>query len=306
MKALVFCNNIQSAQIIFELIRRRIFSGIVIPSSNSELINEISNSGYVESTKMFLVDHNNDSEIIDVLNDTQADVCIVATFPKIFSQEIIDIPKLGFFNFHYGLLPKYRSADPVFWQIKNREKQAGVGVIKMDASIDGGAIVLEKKFPLEPYDTYGILLQKSVAVACQLLAEFIDALTSENIISKAQNLNGSVYLPKPTLKDVSIDWKQMSMGDVVATVNAGNPWNRGAIAEYEGEKIRIVQVSPAKYNKDLPDNPGKIILANQQHGVFVVCKNKELIRIETIHSSIGYNSGGMILTAGIKEGKLFE
>lgn len=306
MKALVFCNNIQSAQIIFELIRRRIFLGIVIPSSNSELVNEISNSGYVESTKMFVVDHNNDSEIINVLNIKQADVCIVATFPKIFSQAILDIPKLGFFNFHYGLLPKYRSADPVFWQIKNGEKQAGVSVIKMDASIDGGAIVLEKKFPLEPYDTYGILLHKSVAVACQLLAEFIDALTSENIVYKPENLNGSVYLPKPSLKDVSIDWKQMSMSEVVATVNAGNPWNRGAITRYEGEEIRIVQVSPAKYDKELPDEPGKIILANQQYGVFVICKNRELIRIETIHSSIGYNSGGMILTAGIKEGKTFK
>ncbi|NOQ26216.1 MAG: hypothetical protein GQ564_12705 [Bacteroidales bacterium] len=305
MKTLVFCNNIQSAQIIFELIRRRIFSGIVIPSSNSELVNEISSSGYVESTKMFVVDHNNDSEIIDVLNDTQSNVCIVATFPKIFSQEIIDIPELGFFNFHYGILPKYRSADPVFWQIKNEENQAGVSVIKMDASIDGGAIVLMKKFPLEPYDTYGILLHKSVAVACQLLAEFIDALTSEKIVYKPQNLNGSVYLPKPTLKDVTIDWKQMSMSEVVAMINAGNPWNRGAITRYEGEEIRIVQVSPAKYNKDLPDDAGKIILANQQYGVFVVCKNKELIRIETIHSAVGYNSGGMILTTGIKEGKLF-
>ncbi|MBE9469211.1 MAG: hypothetical protein IMY72_12935 [Bacteroidetes bacterium] len=306
MKALVFCNNIQSAQIIFELIRRRIFSGIVISSSNSELVNEISNSGYVESTKMFIVDHNNDSEIIDVLNNTKPDVCIVATFPKIFSQAILDIPSLGFYNFHYGLLPKYRSADPIFWQIKNGENQAGVSVIKMDASIDGGAIILEKKFPLELYDTYGLLLHKSVAIACQLLSEFLDALSSENIISKAQNLNGSVYLTKPTLKDVSINWKEMTMSEVVATVNAGNPWNRGAIAEYEGEKIRIVQVSPAKYNKDLPDVPGKIILANQQYGVFVVCKNKELIRIETILSAVGYHSGGMILTAGIKEGNKFK
>lgn len=306
MKVLVFCNNIQSAQIIFELIRRRIFSGIVIPSSNIELVNEISNSGYVESTKMFIVNHNKDNEIINVLSSTQPDVCIVATFPKIFSNKIIDIPRLGFFNFHYGLLPKYRSADPVFWQIKNGEKQAGVSVIKMDTSIDGGAIVLEKKFPLEPYDTYGILLLKSVAAACQLLAEFLDALTTENIITKPQNLNGSVYLPKPSLKDVSIDWKHMSMSEVVATVNAGNPWNRGALTRYEGEEIRIVQVSPAKYNKELPDDVGKIILANQEYGVFVVCKNRELIRIETIHSSIGYNTGGMILTAGIKEGKTFK
>jgi len=66
-----------------------------------------------------------------------------------------------------------------------------------------------------------------------------------------------------------------------------------------------VQVSPAKYDKELPDDSGKIILANQQYGIFVVCKNKELLRIEITHSSFGYHSGGMIFTTGINEEKSF-
>ncbi|MBI9068861.1 MAG: hypothetical protein JEZ09_16310 [Salinivirgaceae bacterium] len=302
MKTLVFCNNIQSAQIIFELIRRRLFSGLVVPSSNKELIQEIADSGYLEPGKLFTPNLKDDNELIDILQKVQADVCLVITFPKIFSQEILDIPRLGFYNFHYGLLPKYRSADPIFWQIKNQEKLAGVTVLKMNGSIDGGPILLEDKFPIEPYDTYAMLLHKSVVASCQILNQLVDLLLSEKIKTKQQELKGSKYLPKPTLKDVTIDWKNMTMSEIVATVNAGNPWNRGAIAEYEGEKIRIVQVSPAKYNKDLPDDPGKIILANQQYGVFVVCKNRELIRIETIHSALGYHSGGMILTTGITEG----
>lgn len=305
MKTLVFCNNIQSAQIIFELIRRRFFSGLVIPSSNKDLIQEINDSGYVEPGKLFAPDLKDDNEIIDILTKVQPDVCLVITFPKIFSQAILDIPRLGFYNFHYGLLPKYRSADPIFWQIKNQEKIGGVTVIKMDGSIDGGPILLEEKFPIEPYDTYAMLLHKSVVMTCQMLNKVVDLIQSEKIETKPQDLSVSKYLPKPTLKDVSINWKEMTMSEIVATVNAGNPWNRGAITEYEGEQIRIVQVSPAKYDKELPDAPGKIILANQQYGIFVVCKNKELLRIEITHSSFGYHSGGMILITGIKEGKLF-
>ena len=305
MKTLVFCNNIQSAQIIFELIRRRFFSGLVIPSSNKELIQEISDSGYVEPGKLFTPNINIDNEIIDILQKVQPDVCLVITFPKIFSQAILGIPRLGFYNFHYGLLPNYRSADPIFWQIKNREKFGGVSVLKMDSSIDGGPILFEEKFPIEQYDTYAMVLHKSVIVTCQILNQVIGLLQSEKIESKQQELKGSKYLPKPTLKDVSINWKEMTMSEIVATVNAGNPWNRGAITEYEGEQIRIVQVSPAKYDKELPDEPGKIILANQQYGVFVVCKNRELLRIEITHSSFGYHSGGMILTTGVKEGRLF-
>lgn len=305
MKTLVFCNNIQSAQIIFELIRRRLFSGLVIPSSNKELIQEISDSGYIEPDKLFTPDLKEDNEIIGILKKVQPTVCLVITFPKIFSQEILNIPKLGFYNFHYGLLPKYRSADPIFWQIKNREKFGGVTVLRMDNSIDGGSILLEDKFQIEPYDTYAMLLHKSVVATCQILNQVVDLLLSEKIETKQQELKGSKYYPKPSLKDVSINWKEMTMSEIVATVNAGNPWNRGAIAEYEGEKIRIVQVSPAKYDKELPDEPGKIILANQQYGIFVVCKNRELLRIEITHSSFGYHSGGMILATGIKEGNLF-
>lgn len=55
----------------------------------------------------------------------------------------------------------------------------------------------------------------------------------------------------------------MRMSEFVATVNAGNPWNRGSIEQCKGDEIRIVQVSPAKYDKKLPDEPGKIKIANQ-------------------------------------------
>ncbi len=305
MKTLVFCNNIQSAQIIFELIRKRLFYGLVIPSSNKELIQEISNSGYVEPGKLFTPSLKDDNELIDILQKVQPDVCIVITFPKIFSEAVLDIPRLGFYNFHYGLLPKYRSADPIFWQIKNQEKFGGVTVLKMDSLVDGGPILLEKKFPIEQFDTYAMLLHKCVVATCQILNQVIDLLLSEKIETNLQDISGFKYFPKPTLKDVSINWKEMAMSEIIATVNAGNPWNRGAIAEYEGEQFRIVQVSPAKYNKELPDDPGKIILANQQYGIFVVCKNRELLRIEITHSSFGYHAGGMILTTGIKEGKIF-
>jgi len=305
MQALVFCNNIQSAQVIFELIRRREFAGIVIPSSNNKLIQEILNSAYVEPDKLH-APSNGDNEIVEILNKVKPDVCLVFSYPKIFSQDIIDLPKLGFYNFHYGLLPKYRSGDPIFWQIKNKEKFGGLTVLKMDRSIDGGAIVMVEKISIQSYDSYGLLLQKSVVLACQVLNGFMDCLLSGKLDYKPQNLNGSKYLPKPKLKDVTIDWKTMSMREIAAVVNAGNPWNRGAITQFEGEEIRIVQVSPANYDQELPNTPGKIILANPQYGVFVVCKDRELLRIETIYSSVGYNSGGMILSAGIQEGKSFD
>lgn len=306
MKVLLFCNNIQSAQIVFELIRNRVFAGIVIPDFNEELIHDISESGYVEPSKLFTVNVANDDEIIRIINTVTPDVGMVVTFPKIFSASIINIPRLGFYNFHYGILPEYRSADPIFWQIKNGEKFGGVTIIKMNSEIDGGDILLEEKIPIEPYDSYAVLLNKSVAIACHIVDPFLSLINQKDTGYKTQDKSVSKYFPRPQLADVCIDWSTMEMNEIMATVNAGNPWNRGAIATFEGEKIRIVQVSPAKYDKELPDIPGKIVFANEQYGVFVICKNGGLLRIDTVYSNLGYNSGGMILRTGIIEGKIFQ
>lgn len=305
MKILLFCNDLQSAQITFELIKHRVLAGIVVPSSNIELISEIAKSGYVEDKQLFTPDTKNINEIREILNNIKPDAGLIATFPLIFPKNIYSIPPLGFYNFHYGILPKYRSANPIFWQIRNGEKQGGVSVIKIDDTIDGGPLVMQEKFAIEAYDNYSVVLQKSVILAIHLIEPFINKLISGDMELSVQEQAQASYYSKPTINDVRIDWQTMDANEIMATVNAGNPWNRGAITTFNGEEIRIIQVSPARYDKELPDEPGKIVLANLQYGVFVLCKNKELLRIDTIYSNQGYHSGGMILTTGIKEGEIF-
>ncbi len=306
MKVLLFCNEINSAQIVFELIKLRVFSGIAVPPENTELIKEIYDSGYVQDNQLFTPDPKNDNEILEIVNRVQPDVGLIATFPRIFPEKIYTAPTLGFYNIHYGALPKYRSANPVFWQIKNGEKYGGVTIMKVDNSIDGGPVLLKEKFPIDPFDNYAMVLQKSVIIACQLVAPLIDTLSGGNLELEPQDQIVKSYFPKPKLKDVCIDWQNMSMAEITATINAGNPWNRGALTTFEGQEIRIVQVSPAKYDKELPEEPGKVFFVDAQQGTFVLCKNKELLRIDTIYSHFGYSTGSMLLCAGFKEGKTFN
>lgn len=83
------------------------------------------------------------------------------------------------------------------------------------------------------------------------------------------------YYAKPKLKDVIIDWLQMSMEEIIATVNAANPWNKGAITNFAGEEVRILQVSPANIDNTLPNDPGIIYFVDDKQSVFVVCKYQE-------------------------------
>lgn len=306
MKILLFCNEINSAQIVFELIKLRVFSGIVVPPENIELIKKISDSGYVQDNQLFTPDPKNDNEILEVINSVQPNVGLIATFPRIFPKKIYNVPPLGFYNIHYGTIPKYRSANPVFWQIKNGEKYGGITIMKVDNSIDGGPVLLKEKFPIDPFDNYTMVLHKSVIMACQLVAPLIDKLSAGNLELEPQDQIVKTYFPKPELKDVSIDWQNMSMAEITATINAGNPWNKGAITSFEGQELRIIQASPAKYDKELPEEPGKVFFADAQHGTFVLCKNRELLRIDTIYSHLGYSTGAMLLCAGLKEGIFFN
>jgi methionyl-tRNA formyltransferase len=305
MKVLLFCNDLQSAHIAFELIRLRHFAGIVVPVNNKPLIAEIRNSGYVQDCDLFTPDPKSDAELHQILDSVNPDLGLIATFPRILPKAIFTKPRLGFYNMHYGLLPKYRSANPIFWQIRNGEKVGGVSIIQVDATIDGGPVAMSEEFPIEPYDNYAVVLQKSVMVACQMVEPLMNGIVSGTLVPAHQDNADASYFGKPQLANVTIDWKNMPMSEIVATVNAGNPWNRGAITTFEGQEIRLIQVSPAQYNQELPNNPGEIILANVQHGVFVLCKNKELLRLDIIYTNLGYHSGGMMLSTGIQEGKSF-
>ncbi len=304
MKALVFCNNKEAAQIVFELIRKRVFAGIVVPATNTELINVIKSSGYIADNQMYTPDLEKEEELIDILNNVKPDVCLTLTFPLKFSSNLLKIPKLGFYNFHFGRLPEFRSADPIFWQIRKGVKMAGLYVHKMVEKIDAGPILFKEDFPINYIDTYGSLLHKSAALTCIKIDEIIQLIEDEDVKLTPQSFETTTYYPKPGIADVSIDWQNMDMEEITATVNACNPWNKGALTYLEGQEIKILQVTPANIDAELPDQPGLVFHSDDKQGAFVVCKGKQLIRIDAIYTELGYVFGGRLANFGINNGKI--
>ena len=306
MKVLVFCNNKSAAQIVFELIRKRVFAGIVLPAENTELINDILDSGYIQEQQLFTLALENCTELIEIVKSVNPDVCFTLTFPLIFKKEILDIPSQGFYNFHFGKLPEYRSADPIFWQIRNREKTGGLCVHKMNSRIDAGPVLFQEGIPIHSTDTYGSLLHKSAVLSSIKVGEILKLIEAEDGKLITQNPKGSKYYPKPKLEDVNIDWKNMESAEIIATINAANPWNKGAITTISGEEIRILQATPVNYDKELPDQPGLVFYADEKQGVFVICKDQQLLRIDAIYTPLGFSFGGRILSYGLIKGKVFE
>src|SRR5688572_11570141 len=85
--------------------------------------------------------HELSEKLKDWLESKEPDIVFVFTFSYKIPEPLFDIPRFGFYNFHFGLLPRYRGADPVFWQIRNGESNGGITVHRMDKNFDTGPIL---------------------------------------------------------------------------------------------------------------------------------------------------------------------
>ena len=99
-------------------------------------------------------------EAMEELKKYPADVYIVAAFGQILSQEILDLPKYGCLNIHASLLPKYRGASPIQRVIIDGETETGVTIMQMNAGLDTGDMLYQKKIPITSEDTFETLHDK--------------------------------------------------------------------------------------------------------------------------------------------------
>lgn len=97
------------------------------------------------------------------------DIFLVISYGKIIPQTWLDIPKIGTFNIHFSLLPKYRGALCISEAIKNMDKETGVTLMKMDAQLDHGPILAQEKIAIDITDDTATLNTKLTQLAMQLL-----------------------------------------------------------------------------------------------------------------------------------------
>lgn len=81
----------------------------------------------------------------DLLTNQKIDLCFLFAYGEIIPQELLHIPRLGFWNIHLSLLPKYRGASPVIYPLIMGDQETGITIIKMDELLDHGSIVVQKK-----------------------------------------------------------------------------------------------------------------------------------------------------------------
>ncbi|HEY0679339.1 MAG TPA: formyltransferase family protein [Chitinophagaceae bacterium] len=238
--------------------------------------------------------------------ELRADVVFVFTFPFKIPSSVLGKPANGFINFHFGLLPQYRGADAIFWQIRNREKEGGISVHKMNGEYDKGPLYLVSKIPIHSSDTYGIHLLNLSMAAVQAAQKTVELLGMDNFQVTEQDESFATYYHRPTLSDLVIDWEKPAP-DIIALINAANPWNKGAVTFLNQYPIKIISASViTDANYFSGDNPpGAIVMADQNKGCFVRTGSGELVTLDILYCNDSFITGIQFVKLGITTGMQF-
>jgi methionyl-tRNA formyltransferase len=220
-----------------------------------------------------------DTSFLTRLQDCNAALFITASYGKILPAKVLTIPSLFSINIHPSLLPEYRGADPLFWQIAHRVQKTGVTLFQMLPSLDNGPILKQESFPLEENDTYESLEKKAIQCGITLLEQLLEDIQNNRPLHPVkQPLQCSFYARKRTSADEQIQWDS-SAKEIDAFIRAFPP-DVAAYTWFKEKRVKILQATIGSIPPINNTKPGHIVLHEKK--VYVVCQDGfiQLLRVK--------------------------
>lgn len=203
----------------------------------------------------------NDSLVIKEIAGFKPHFFVVAAFGKILSQRLLDIPEVMPINIHGSILPKYRGAAPIQWSILNGDKTTGITIMKMDAGMDTGPILLQKELDIASNETCGSLFQKMSELGARLLIDALNLYKEDKLIITPQPKEGVTMAPPLRENYNLIDWNN-DANSVSNLIKATDP-QPGAYSFYNGERINFFTPVTVFFGNKYYE-PGSIVHADER------------------------------------------
>jgi len=185
------------------------------------------------------------------------DLAAVVAYGQILPQAALDAPRLGCFNLHASLLPRWRGAAPIQRAIMAGDDLTGVQIMQMEAGLDTGPILLSETVRIFPHDTAGSLHDRLMGAGAQMWPRALAALERGSLESVPQSEEGATYARKITNDEARIDWTRPA--DAVANQIRGLSPFPGAWFEWPAGKGTVrVKVHLAKPEED-GGQPGRVL-----------------------------------------------
>lgn len=148
-------------------------------------------------------------EFVDALKEINADLFIVIAF-RMLPEVVWTMPRLGTFNLHGSLLPKYRGAAPINRAIMNGEKETGVTTFFLKHEIDTGDIIGSRSIPIGENDNVGVIYDRLMNIGADMVIETVENILSETLTVKPQPEGEFTPAPKIFKEDCKINWNRQA------------------------------------------------------------------------------------------------
>jgi methionyl-tRNA formyltransferase len=211
----------------------------------------------------------NQPEVLEQLQQAQADLFLVASYGQILRPALLAIPRLGAFNLHGSLLPKYRGAAPVQYSIWKGDDVTGVTIFQIEPALDSGPMVGRVETPIGPRETSGELMLRLATLCVPLTLHVLEQLETNTAVFERQDESRVVLSPKIQRSDGFIDWTQSSKA-IDCQIRAMQPWPKAsALLHREGQPpvrclFQQVRILPPDEHPHNSAPPGRIAVADRR------------------------------------------
>lgn len=182
-----------------------------------------------------------DPELEKKIASFQPDLFVISSYGKLIPASWLKIPKKASLNLHPSLLPKYRGAAPIPWQILNGEKETGVSIAEVTKELDAGDLFHQIQIPLDDRETTESLTRKLSELSKKALAETLMEIEKGTLCRRPQDSTKASYARKLTKEDGHLRFSETAL-ELARKVRAFHPWP-GAFIPYKGNLLRIMEAT---------------------------------------------------------------
>ena len=192
------------------------------------------------------------------------DLLVVVAYGLILPQVVLDIPRLGCINSHASLLPRWRGAAPIQRAIEAGDSESGVTVMRMEAGLDTGPMLLKSVTPISADDTGGSLHDRLAELGPPAVIQAIAGLAAGTLQGEVQDDSLATYAHKLNKDEARIDWSRPAV-ELERLIRAFNPWPV-CHSTLNGEALKVLAATLV----EAQGAPGEILAASKD-GLIVGC-----------------------------------
>ncbi len=194
------------------------------------------------------------------------DILAVAAYGLILPQAVLDVPRIAPLNVHASLLPKYRGAAPIQRAIQDGRSLTGVSIMRMEAGLDTGPVLLQRALGIAPDQDAGAIHDELAELGGNLLCEALQRMLEGRLVEVPQDHANATYAAKLSKEEGRIDWSR-PVQEVHNHIRAMHPWP-GAFYVWEaGEPVGDVRLVVS------PGTPGEALDSDAKPGTIIGLEN---------------------------------